>query len=50
MKTLRLALIAAAASMTLTAAIAQTTQQNTPQAEQSNYEGCGSKARPGATS
>lgn len=47
MKTLRLALIAAAAAMTMTAAVAQ---QSTPQPEQSGYAGCGSKARPAATS
>lgn len=50
MKTLRLALIAAAASITVTAAIAQTSQQTTSQPEQSGYAGCGSKARPAATS
>jgi hypothetical protein len=48
MTTLRLALIAAAASLTFTAAVAQTSQQP-PQSEQSGYA-CGSKARAPATS
>ncbi len=48
MTTLRLALIAAAAAMTLSAATAQTASP--PQVEQSSSEGCGFKAKPAATS
>ncbi|MGL4975844.1 MAG: hypothetical protein ACRC56_11150 [Bosea sp. (in: a-proteobacteria)] len=47
MKMLRLALIAAATAMTMTAAMAQTAQP--PQSEQSGYT-CSSKARAPATS
>ena len=48
MTTLRLALIAAAAALTLSAATAQTS--SSPQVEQSSTEGCGFKAKPAATS
>jgi Spy/CpxP family protein refolding chaperone len=50
MKTLRLIVIAAAASLGAAAAIAQPATQSTPQIEQSSSGGCGWKSTPAATS
>jgi hypothetical protein len=51
MKTLRLIVIAAAASLGAAAAIAQApATQSTPQIEQSSSGGCGWKSTPAATS